>query len=603
MKKMILSLLILAVSIIGCGGSSNGGGTSNNAAITGVELSRATLTLSVGADGQLTAYVLPRSNANNITWTSSNTAVATVDANGKVTAVASGTATITATATGNTTKYSACTLTVTTASVAILPTSITLSPDTLTLSGLGDTGTLSPTISPSNATDSTVTWISSNSAIATVSAAGLVTAVANGTVYIIATTVNGKQASVTVTVSGVVAVIKASDAPTGYAGVGAAANFGGYGRGEVTVSTRDALLSAVQSGNQVIYVSGMIDMSNGMLPTTGGGSTTALDSFVSANTTYTTYAAFKTAYAAGCTSSTEDASATNYTSSLGQTLWKLNTAYKQVIQLQLTDNTTIIGIDGNSGIKGATISISSKSNIALRNLIIRDAYDPFPHHESGDGFNSQHDGICVQETSSNIWIDHCTFEDTMGVVSVAISGGNEKWQTYDGLCDIKNDCQNITVSNCKFMEHDKTMLIGSSDSDGSNSTRTITLSGNYFYNCGQRLPMVRNSKIHIYNNYYDASNPTYAQSYAVGVRKNALIVAENNYFGSGIKCSFKDSAGTLYISDNIDNSADGVGSSTSSIITNSKPFDPAYTYTLSTAAEAKTAAETSAGSGKLSVVR
>lgn len=99
------------------------------------------------------------------------------------------------------------------------------------------------------------------------------------------------------------------------------------------------------------------------------------------------------------------------------------------------------------------------------------------------------------------------------------------------------------------------MLVGSSDTDGSNETRTLTLSGNFFYNCGQCLPMVRNVKAHIYNNYYDAESfPHYKQQYAVGCRAGSMIVAENNYFGSGIYYSFKDSYGTLYSSGNTDNS-------------------------------------------------
>jgi len=186
----------------------------------------------------------------------------------------------------------------------------------------------------------------------------------------------------------------------------------------------------------------------------------------------------------------------------------------------------------------------------------------------------------------------------LGLSTVSTGGSTtEKWQTYDGLCDMKGSVKNIVVSYCKFQEHDKTMLIGSSDSDGSNSTRTITLHHNYFYNCGQRLPMVRNSRLHMFNNYYDASSPTYTQQYAVGVRKNALIIAENNYFGSGIKYSFKDSYGTLYLSGNTDNSSKGYTSST----TSSKPFTVSYSYTADSASTAKSDVTSYAGAGTLSV--
>ena len=176
----------------------------------------------------------------------------------------------------------------------------------------------------------------------------------------------------------------------------------------------------------------------------------------------------------------------------------------------------------------------------------------------------------------------------------------EKWQTYDGLCDMKNRSSNgdkttnVTVSNCLFRNHDKTMLIGSSDSDGKNSERFVTLVGNYFYNCGQRLPMVRNTTIHILNNYYDASNPHYSQQYAVGCRNGSIIYAEGNYFGSGIQYSFKDNDGTLYASGNTDNSS----RKNSTTIKGSTLFSSAvgkYTYIAVSANEAKTNAENNAG--------
>lgn len=344
----------------------------------------------------------------------------------------------------------------------------------------------------------------------------------------------------------------------------------------------------------------MIDMSNGYLPSSGGTGTSNLDSLVKSNTSskYSSYTSFRDAYAKGCSTSTDDKSSSSPSSSLGKYLWACSKAYGEIIKLNIASNTQIIGLTSSSGIKGGMINISSVSNVALRNLTIQDAYDPFPHHEKNDGYNAQWDCVVIQGSSSNIWIDHCTFQDTMTCTSVKTGGStSEKWQTYDGLCDMKGSVKNIVVSYCKFQNHDKTMLIGSSDSDGSNSTRTVTLHHNYFYNCGQRLPMVRNTKLHLFNNYYQASSPTYTQQYAVGVRKNALIIAENNYFDSGIKYSFKDSDGTLYLSGNTDNSSGGCKSSKSS----SKPFSVSYSYSAETASSAKSTVTSKAGAGKLSV--
>lgn len=88
----------------------NGSLTPQNVAVEKVSLNKTTLTLTVGASEKLTAAVIP-SHATNSTliWTSGDTAVATVAADGTVTAVAPGQATITATADG---KSAACTVTV-----------------------------------------------------------------------------------------------------------------------------------------------------------------------------------------------------------------------------------------------------------------------------------------------------------------------------------------------------------------------------------------------------------------------------------------------------------------------------------------------------------
>ena len=63
---------------------------------TGISLNKSTLELTVGESETLVATVEPTDTTDTVTWTSGNTAVATVDTNGKVTAVATGTATITA---------------------------------------------------------------------------------------------------------------------------------------------------------------------------------------------------------------------------------------------------------------------------------------------------------------------------------------------------------------------------------------------------------------------------------------------------------------------------------------------------------------------------
>lgn len=166
--------------------------------VTGVSLNKNTLSLDKGTSETLTATVAPSNATNkNVTWTSNNTTVATVD-NGVVTAKAAGTATITVkTEDGN--KTASCTVTVAEASV-ISVTSVTLNKNTLSLEK-GSSETLTATVMPSNATNKNVTWTSNNTDVATVNN-GVVTAVAAGTATITVKTEDGnKTASCTVTVT------------------------------------------------------------------------------------------------------------------------------------------------------------------------------------------------------------------------------------------------------------------------------------------------------------------------------------------------------------------------------------------------------------------
>ena len=144
----------------------------------------------------LTANITPSSASDkDVAWTSSNAAVATVSASGVVTGVKTGTATITATAKDGSGIKGTKVITV----KPILITSITLSGAASVVEG-GST-TLSAAILPANATDKSVTWISSNAAVATVSASGVVTGVKAGTATITATAKDGSNITGTTTVT------------------------------------------------------------------------------------------------------------------------------------------------------------------------------------------------------------------------------------------------------------------------------------------------------------------------------------------------------------------------------------------------------------------
>ena len=160
--------------------------------VSSVTLNKISLALVKGQSETLTATVKPDDATDKkVTWSSSNTSIATVDQYGKVTAVAGGSATITAKA-GD--KQATCTVTVT-----VPVSSITLNKTSLALIK-GQSETLTATVKPDDATDKKVTWSSSNTSVATVDQNGKVTAVGGGSATITAKA-GDKQATCTVTVT------------------------------------------------------------------------------------------------------------------------------------------------------------------------------------------------------------------------------------------------------------------------------------------------------------------------------------------------------------------------------------------------------------------
>ena len=161
-------------------------------AVQSITLDKQTASLTVGGSLTLKATVLPADATDKtVKWTSSN-ASATVSG-GTVKAVSAGSAEITATA-GE--KSATCKITIAEATVAVQSVSFTETSGSLEI---GKSLTLVPVITPSNATDKTVTWKSSKPTVASVEG-GLVKALTAGSTDITATA-GGKTATYALTVS------------------------------------------------------------------------------------------------------------------------------------------------------------------------------------------------------------------------------------------------------------------------------------------------------------------------------------------------------------------------------------------------------------------
>jgi len=171
---------------------------SGNVLVEGVTLNKTSTSLGVGATETLIATVAPSNAANkNVTWDSSDPTKASVSNNGVVTGVAAGTATITV-RTNDGGKTATCVVTVA-AGGRVPVTSVSLNKTSTTVFK-GTPETLTATVLPSNATNKSVTWWSSDTEVATVSN-GIVTGRANGAAMITATSQDsGMVAACSVTV-------------------------------------------------------------------------------------------------------------------------------------------------------------------------------------------------------------------------------------------------------------------------------------------------------------------------------------------------------------------------------------------------------------------
>jgi pectate lyase len=162
--------------------------------------------------------------------------------------------------------------------------------------------------------------------------------------------------------------------------------------------------------------------------------------------------------------------------------------------VRVGSNTTIIGNSGATLTSGG-LTLRTVTNVIIQNMRFRGYSD---------------DGINVEESSRNIWIDHNTFEPGT-----------------DGACDIKRQSDFITVSWNRFNGTDKTCLLGHSDSHTVDRGKLrVSYHHNYFNGTTQRTPRVRFAEpVHVYNNYY-----ANVRSYCIATTMDAGVINEGNYF-------------------------------------------------------------------------
>lgn len=209
---------------------------------------------------------------------------------------------------------------------------------------------------------------------------------------------------------------------------------------------------------------------------------------------------------------------------------------KAAVEVQVPSNTTLVGVGEDATVIGASLQVNNVSNVIVRNITFEDTYDCFPQWDPTDGetgaWNSEYDNLVVTG-SSHVWVDHNTFSDGDRPDADQPRYYGELFQQHDGLFDIVRGSDLVTVSWNVLKNHDKTMLIGNSDSAATaaidRGKLRVTLHHNLFQDLKERAPRVRFGAVDSYNNHFVATaGAAYGYSYGVGMESR--IVAEHNAF-------------------------------------------------------------------------
>ncbi|MEU8002987.1 pectate lyase [Catellatospora sp. NPDC049111] len=190
------------------------------------------------------------------------------------------------------------------------------------------------------------------------------------------------------------------------------------------------------------------------------------------------------------------------------------------IELKEISNVTIIGVGSGAIFDQLGIHIRDSSNIIIQNVTVRNV------KKSGSPLSNGGDAIGMESTVRRVWVDHVTLE---------ASGGES--EGYDGLFDMKDDVQYVTLSYSILRNSGRGGLIGSSESDTGNGF--ITFHHNYYSNIDSRTPLLRGGIAHIYNNHYSGLVES-----GINSRAGARAKVDNNYFQNS-----KDVLGTFYTSE------------------------------------------------------
>ncbi|MFF5336222.1 polysaccharide lyase family 1 protein [Streptomyces sp. NPDC013181] len=188
-----------------------------------------------------------------------------------------------------------------------------------------------------------------------------------------------------------------------------------------------------------------------------------------------------------------------------------------LIELKQISNVTLVGVGSGAVFDQLGIHIRQSSNIIIQNVTVRNV------KKSGSPTSNGGDAIGMESDVRNVWVDHATLE---------ASGGED--DGFDGLFDMKDNTQYVTLSYSILRNSGRGGLIGSSETQLDNGY--VTFHHNRYENVDSRTPLLRGGTAHIYNNYYVKLNKS-----GINSRAGAHAKVDNNYFKDS-----KDVLGTFY---------------------------------------------------------
>ncbi|MEE1756427.1 pectate lyase family protein [Streptomyces sp. SP18CS02] len=253
-----------------------------------------------------------------------------------------------------------------------------------------------------------------------------------------------------------------------------------------------------------------------------------------------------------------------------------------VIELKQISNVTIVGVGSGAVFDQLGIHIRESSNIIIQNVTVRNV------KKSGSPTSNGGDAIGMESNVRNVWVDH---------VSLEASGGES--EGYDGLFDMKDNTQYVTLSYSTLRNSGRGGLVGSSETELSNGF--ITYHHNLYENIDSRAPLLRGGIAHIYNNHYVKLNES-----GINSRAGARAKVDNNYFKDSkdvLGTFYTDAAGYWQVSGN---TFDNVTWSAKSSENNPAGPDPKsnttvgipYSYSLDDASCVPSVVSQTAGAGK-----